>query len=321
MNALPVDEAALLRRAAAFSDLPTLPDCTPEAMLRVTETQGIDFATALLYDRFVKCPSRSPFVTRMEALLKSPPDQKFRRRWKVIVVPGALYLERPALGSGGEIIRETAEALGLECARVPLASRGSVRQNAALLSRWLETQPDEPMVLVTVSKGGADMKLALAGPGASGAFGHVVAWVNLSGPLDGSPAADWIPASRLRTWAVRLQYRIQRRDFGFITDMCHGPGSLLREPLQLPARMRLVSLLGFPLRAHLTTPLARFSHGIVARLGPNDGTALLSESRAWPGEIFPVWGADHYFRPAHRAQSLLRAVFRHLDEVCGGSGE
>lgn len=313
-------EAELHARATAWPDCPKLADCTPEAMRRLTEGEGVDFATALLYDRFRKAPAQAPFVARIEALLAAPPAVTPAVEWRLFIVPGALYVERPALGSGGEVVREAAAQLGWPCGLVPVASRGSVQHNAAQLAEWLAAEQRGPIVLVSVSKGGPDLKLALARPDAPQCFQHVRAWVNLCGPLDGSPVADWIPASRLRNWVVRVQYRIQRRDFGFITDLCHAPGSPLREPLRLPPWLRLVSVLGFPLRRHLTTPLSRFCHGIIARHGPNDGTVPLADARLWPGELLPVWGADHYFRPPGRAIALLRAVFQHLAGPAGQRG-
>ena len=45
---------------------------------------------------------------------------------------------------------------------------------------------------------------------------------------------NWILSSRLRTWLVRLQYRLQRRDFRFVTELGHGHGALLDFPLRLP---------------------------------------------------------------------------------------
>ncbi len=312
MNPLPAAEAALLQRAAAFAEMPALADCTAEATRRVTREHGVDFATALLYDRFRKSPAHAPFIARIESLLAAAPGTTVAVDWKLFIVPGALYVERPALGSGGEIVREAAAELGLSCGLVPVASRGSVQENATLLAEWLKQHGEEKLVLVSVSKGGPDLKLALARPDAPRLFRNVVAWINHSGPLDGTPAANWIPANRLRSWAVRVQYRLQKRNFGFVTDMFHGPGSPLHAPLRLPAHLRLISVLGFPLRAHLTTPLSRFSHGLLARQGPSDGTLLLSDARAWPGEIVPVWGADHYFQPAARVRRLFVALLREL---------
>ena len=82
----------------------------------------------------------------------------------------------------------------------------------------------------------------------------------------------------------------------------------------LPPTMRMISLVGFPLRRHMTTPFSRFCHRTLSKWGPNDGTVLLSDLIRWPGEIYPVWGADHYFRPESRARELITAVLLHLAE-------
>ena len=306
------ESALLLERAVKFGEFPALQDCTAEVMRQLTEKHGVDFATAVLYQRFLSSPRHAPFIHRIESLMSTPSEEMPVLPGKVFLLPGALYKERPGLGSEGRVIREALDELGIGSGLVPLDSRGSVQHNAGLLSDWLDQQLEEKMVLISISKGGPDLKLALSRPDAATRFRNVVAWVNLSGPLDGSPVANWIPDSRLRSWAVRLQYRIQRRDFGFITDLCHGPDSPLHPPLMLPAHMKLISLLGFPLRSHLTTPLSRFCHGIIAKSGPTDSTILLSDAITWPGDIFPVWGADHYFHPPERSKALITAIVRSL---------
>jgi hypothetical protein len=49
----------------------------------------------------------------------------------------------------------------------------------------------------------------------------------------------------------------------------------------------------------------------MSRLGPNDGLTLLRDAILEPGTIYPVWGADHYFRlPA--IATLLRRLVGHL---------
>ena len=78
MNPQSDAELALFQRAAAFSELASLADCTSEAMQRVTCAHGVDFATALLYDRFRKSPAHIPFITRMEELLAAQ-DRKSTR--------------------------------------------------------------------------------------------------------------------------------------------------------------------------------------------------------------------------------------------------
>jgi hypothetical protein len=64
----------------------------------------------------------------------------------------------------------------------------------------------------------------------------------------------------------------------------------------------------------MTTRFSRFCHHTLAAYGPNDGTTLLSDLMVWPGEIFPAWGMDHYFRPENEARNLVAAMFKYLAE-------
>lgn len=306
------EEAALLRRAAEFRACATLAELNPKALAELTRRHGVDFATALLYDRLRKAPAHAPFLARMEALLAAPPRALPAVTWKIAIVPGALHVERPDLGGDGKLVREVAAELGVPCEFVPLASRGSITTNAARLAAWLAPAPDDARVLVSLSKGGPEVKLALARPDAPRLFRGVVAWVNVCGPLAGSPLVDWVLASRVRERALRFQYWLRRRDFGFVSELRRAPAGPLAQPLRLPAGLRLVSLVGFPLRRHLRTPFSRFCHRVIARTGPNDGTALLADACSEAGEIFPVWGADHYFQPPSRGRALIVAVLHRI---------
>jgi hypothetical protein len=305
------EEEALLQRAAAWPDHSVLESLDAATLRQITTQEGVDFATALLFDRFRNSARHSAFVRQINALCNGS-HERLRFDVRVVIVPAALYVERPDMGSDGRVIREVAEFFGCRTGLVPLASLGSVSENARRLAAWLAQQRDEKLILVSLSKGGADLKLALQSPGAPRLFRNVLAWINVCGPLDGSLMADWILSSRLRAWLFRFQYWIQRRDFGFISELRHAPPSTLNFPLRPPPGMRMISLVGFPLRRHMTTPFSRFCHRTLSACGPNDGTVLLSDVSQWPGEIYPVWGTDHYFRPENRARELIGAVLSYL---------
>ncbi len=234
-----------------------------------------------------------------------------------MVVPGALYVERPDIGGDGRVVREVAESFGWGTDLIPLVSVGSVTENARRICTWLAQHTDEKIILVSLSKGGPEVKMALAAPDAHTLFRNVVAWVSVCGPLNGSRMANWILASPLRTRLFRLQYKLQRRDFRFITDLRHGANSPLNFPLQLLPGIKVVNMVGFPLRQHLSTPFSRFYHRTLAAFGPNDGTISLSDLQEWPGEIYPVWGTDHYFRPESLARGLITAVLQYLANEIG----
>jgi hypothetical protein len=80
--------------------------------------------------------------------------------------------------------------------------------------------------------------------------------------------------------------------------------------------MRILTLIGFPLHRHMTTAFSRFCHRTLAPFGPNEGTTSLAELRECPGEVYPSWGMDHYFRPENDAKRLIAAVLHFLADVC-----
>jgi len=66
--------------------------------------------------------------------------------------------------------------------------------NARQIIDWLAGRPptDSPILLVSLSKGGSDVKRALEFPDAARAFANVAVWFNLSGILNGTPLVTWL---------------------------------------------------------------------------------------------------------------------------------
>src|SRR3569833_1000011 len=154
-------EYALLQRAAYWGEHRTLEVLDGGTLWRITSQYGVDFATALLFDRFQKSPKHKGFIERIDRLRKSnlPPREKIPA--KVIVVHGALYLERPDMGGDGKIVRRVAESLGYETELIPLTSFGSVTKNASLIRAWFKEHSKDKVILVSLSKGGSDLRTAL----------------------------------------------------------------------------------------------------------------------------------------------------------------
>jgi hypothetical protein len=311
-------ETDLLQRARAWSGQPTLAAVNHEALRKLTRQQGVDFATAVLYDRLRRAPEHEAFIKRLE----SPcPPPKARRDLLVAVVPGYLYRERSHTGADGAIVLEHAQRLGYRTVTVPLPSRGGVRSNARLLGEWLDQQTEDAIVLASISKGGAEVKLVLANPGAERRFRKVRAWVNLCGLLSGTPLVSWLLARPLRRWLVRFQFWLRRYDFAVLDELRHGPGELLSEPLRVPEHLEVIHLQGFPLRQHFSSSLAARGHRRISPLGPNDsGCVLLGDLVGLPGRIYPVWGCDHYLRPRWDVGVLVERLLHHLSADTGEPG-
>ncbi len=219
------------------------------------------------------------------------------------------------MGGDGRIVRAVAAELGYQTDLIPIASFGSVRNNAHSICEWFRNRTPEPVIIASLSKGSADLKMAMASADAAELFSPVLAWVNICGPLNGSRIADWILTNRLRTLFVRAQCLLQKRDFEFVSDLRHDGEASLKFSLPTRPPMTILNVIGFPLRRHMTTRFSRFCHHILSRWGPNDGTTSLTDIEDWPGDVYPVWGADHYFRPETVARNLVRALLCYLEET------
>ena len=312
---LPADEAALLGQVRRHPALATLADCSAHALAQLTRSHGIDFATALFFDRLAASPRHRPFIERVDAhqhvFRSNTPVPKIDAA--LVIVPGAYYLEYPQFGGDGRLLREVAEPMGIRTHLIPLPSTSPLRQSAALINEFLRKLPRQRILLASLSKGSADVKAALQLPDAADAFANVTHWLDLSGISDGTPLATRLVNSLPLTVIGRTWFWLHNYNWQMLRDLADHPDSLLRDPIVLPAHIRAIHLLGVPLTRHVTTARARRDHRRLAAYGPNDGCGLLAHALQWPGDIYPVWGADHYLRPPERMRSLAAAVLR---EAC-----
>jgi hypothetical protein len=307
-------ERGLLARAAGWPGCGDVADLTAAVLQEIATQHGIDFAAALLYDRVHRSPQHADFIRRLEACPETHPSRRLDAT--VVIVPGAFYVEYPHTGADGRLLREEAAHFGCPSELIPLPSLGHLSETAALICEWLAARPAGPVILVSLSKGGADVKAALARPDAACAFRNVIVWVNLCGLLEGTPLANWVLASRLRTLWFRLLLYWRGYDFTVIHDLVRAPGAPLDFDLTLPDHVQMMSVVGFPLAQHMTNRLARRCFRRVQALGPNDGAGIvLADACRLPGLLYPVWGADHYMRPAGTdIRGIIRRILHYLSE-------
>jgi hypothetical protein len=280
----------------------------------IAAREGIDAATTQLYQSVVKSPQHGPFIRRVDEICKRTAPRRWQSEGPVIIVPGAFYRENPRSGADGRLLRQQAQRLDCPTGIIPIASRGTLKQNARIICDWLLEHQEKPVILASLSKGGADVKMALAEPDAARAFENVAAWINLCGILNGTPMAEWLLSRNPAALLNRLYYTLRGQGLGFLRDLGYGPRRPLDFELQLPKHVRMVTIAGFPLREHLSSGLARRCHNRLAHLGPNDGSLVLSDVCALQGQLYPIWRADHYLRPKTDVNQLVLAVLQYLDE-------
>jgi hypothetical protein len=258
-------------------------------------------ATRQLYEQIRNSPVHAPFIAEVDASPRRLADVP--RGTLIAIAPAALYKEYRKSGADGRRVREAAERIGVRVETIPLEPTGSLACNAAIIVRWLQDCDAENVILVSLSKGASDLKKALVLD--AGAFARVSAWISIGGLFEGTPLAGWLLSGERFPTAFRALNRMRGVDLAFLAEVDRRPGGPLDFDFSLPAHLRLLHLLGFPQPQHLTNWLARRLYRRLAVHGPNDGFMVLSDVVRWPGEIYPIWGADHYFRTGEDLAPLL----------------
>jgi hypothetical protein len=296
-------------RVAGWEQDSELSSLTLERVSEISRVHGADFAAALLYDRAVSAGKNASAIEQIDRIHE--PANHGSRRVHVGIVPGAFHVEKMDTGADGRRLRAIASGLGYQVSIVPTESFGSIRQNAQIICDWLRRQPTQT-ILVCLSKGSAEVKYALASDDLWCAFQQVRAWINVSGMLNGTPLVQWLSTQRLRTLGVRLFFGWRGYQYGVLDELRIGKGTLLDFDPPLPPGMRIINVVGFPVRSHLTSPMARRQYKRILACGPSDGGGiLLADACRFPGVLYPVWGADHYLRPEWDISPLIGKILKY----------
>ena len=268
--------------------------------------EELDLATERLADRIVASSPSREFVAAVDAV--EVPAALPRIDALLLVAPAAFYREKPSYGGDGRLIREVAARFGMRSELLPVASTGTARENGRRIAERLAVcRDDEPVVIVSLSKGAADLRVALERLGRRPPGVRV--WLQICGLPRGSAYADIALENRLMRAAMRLVLARHGAGLEVVEELRASRGPLAT-PFEAPAGLLVVNLLGFPRQRDMRWAARRRSRAMAAN-GPNDGATLLRDAIVEPGVVYPVRGADHYFR-VDGAEELLTRLFCHL---------
>ena len=127
-------------------------------------------------------------AARSEDVLRQPGGFPYT----VLFAPAWLYRSHPQVGADFARQRRLLERLGIPHRLIPNPESASVEDNAAAIAETVrETGCNEgALILVSTSKSGAEVALALSRLLAPEETACVVGWLNAGGALGGTPLAD-----------------------------------------------------------------------------------------------------------------------------------
>ncbi len=287
-----------------------------ETLAAIARTSSIDAAARAFAASVESLPRNRAFRARFDAArVGDPTAPAAGAGYLFVFVPGWLYRSNPDSGADLARPRAVLAALGLATHFAAIDENGTVEANGAALAAELERVAGDGrrLVLVSTSKGGPETHLALDRLGRSDGAGHVAAWVNIGGLLNGTARADYWMEWPQR-WLAAIAFAFLGRTTDAIPSMMMAPRRARFPELRIPRGVLVVNYIGAPLTADIR-PDVRADFEVIAPHGPNDGLTLLADALVPEGLTLVERGLDHYFAAPDLDRRIAALAAALLDEL------
>jgi len=259
---------------------------------------SVDFAALYFADQIARKPInrhfRSIFDAAYEYTTKAFPKGQVKLpataiEYEVLVVP--IYLYKRLLGAGADLAgpREAMERIGLTCHFVETQDDGPVEANADLVAAAIRARAESGrrLIVVSASKSSAEVALALTklGPAKTG---HVAAWINTAGVLQGTP----LVGERLFN---DLELLVGPMDVTGKESLTTARSRQRFDSFRIPEHVLVVNYVGIPVTGSVSF-FARRGFLFLRKLGPNDGITLVADTIIPGGVTVADLGNDHFMR-------------------------
>jgi hypothetical protein len=203
--------------------------------------------------------------------------------------------------------------VGFNCYFVETSEDGAIEANTDLVVAAIRAraQSGRRLIIVSVSKSGPEVALALTrlGPAETG---HVAAWINTVGALQGTPLVD-------ENLLPELEFIMGKVDVAGKESLTAARSRPRFDSFRVPDHVFVVNYFGIPVSGSISF---RGSRGYfpLRKFGPNDGLVLLSDMIFPRGVTLAELGSDHFLLDEHldiTAVALAITVIRWLDNPDG----
>jgi hypothetical protein len=278
-----------------------------------------DFAALFLVKRLLSNRTNATFQAEYLAESKRIKSELQRNQWseiaqpalkqyEVLFVPGFHYVTDPSSGADFAHQRQFFEELGIKVRLIRTEEDGTVEANAAIIAANLRSrrQGNDKILLVSSSKGGPEVALALGKLLSPDETTRVKAWISVGGLFRGTPLADF--ATRWpQSWIVRLMFLYSRTGFQSLPGLTTKVSQARLDKIKIPARVMLIEYIAVPLSGDIYGSVTR-RYLRLRKDGPNDGLTLLADELLPNGISVIEPGVDHFYDdPDIEAKSLALA--------------
>ena len=245
-------------------------------------------------------------------------------RLTVVFAPGWFYKTYGA-ETGADFQRQLTqlEKVGVPAELIETDENGTVESNAAVIAESLRRLRREgrEVLIVSGSKSGAEVAIALGDILPDEETAHVLAWLSIGGVHQGSPFADWALNPTV-CWFSQLNLGLQGFDLEGALSLQTARRRSHFARLRFPDHLLLVSYVPVPLSGGISDRGA-FGYSRMRDLGPNDGLTMLVNQLLPGGLAIVEPGVDHYFDHPDRelrSLALLEVLLKRIGASTSVSG-
>jgi hypothetical protein len=212
----------------------------------------------------------------------------------IAFAPGWLYRSQQGNGADFARPRQILAESGAPTVVLDIEENGTIERNAQLITQQLGALSHEnpAIIVVSASKAGPEVALALSELHRRQPNHSVKAWVNIGGILHGTALAD-----RALTWPwcwfVKL-FVLPGHSFDGIESMTTWRSAPRSDRVVIPPDMVVVNYIGIPLSGQVTER-ARLGYALMREEGPNDGLTSIVDEIAPASISIAELGLDHFF--------------------------
>ncbi len=275
-----------------------------QTLKTISRNTSPDFAALFLIKQLLSNPRNLKFQTNYLAETKRIKSGLKRNEWSQIVrpalnryevlfAPGFHYLTDKSSGADFANQRQFFRELGVRVELLRTEEDGTVEENAAIIAANIRALRDADAILVSTSKSGREVALALGEMLAPDETARVKAWISVGGLIRGTPLADYA-TTWPQSWIVRLMFRYSRTGFQGIPGLTTAASQARMERIRIPARIMIVEYIAMPLSGDIYGSVeSRYVR--LRNSGPNDGLALLADELLPNGIAVIEPGIDHFY--------------------------
>ncbi len=283
----------------------------------LVEQGSADFASILLARALLEQGNNKRWQTLSYQLSKEINADETRKRLNkafinhhALLVPGWHWKTRSDTGADLEFQRRILASFGLQSTLVETNEHGTVEENGLLIATAIKhaSSLNKPVVIISVSKGGAETAYALGAELNNDQISNVKGWLNIGGLIAGSSLVDYSSHDPKR-WLRSIGFAEDTPVSAFNGLKTHVASKRLAA-LSFPNNLTVINYVGVPFASSVNEK-AKYSYTLLASKGPNDGAALTQEMLMPNGHTVLEMGLDHYMRSRramNRALSLLLMI-------------